>query len=224
MRRFFSELERLKTDIVEMGTMVKSSIHRSVRCLTERNADFADQVFRDEAFINQSEMAIDDLAAQLVALNQPVASDMRLLIAALKINTDLERMGDLSVNSARRALGLIEKPPLLVAIPVMSELVESMVDRCTQAFAQRDEELARSVLTADDEVDRLRNEIYEDLTSRMEENPFLVRTALGYMFIARNLERTADHATNIAEDVIFLVKGVDVRHHNEARTSHAPGY
>jgi phosphate transport system protein len=80
------------------------------------------------------------------------------------------------------------------------------------------------VLTADDEVDRLRNEIYEDLTSRMEENPFLVRTALGYMFIARNLERTADHATNIAEDVIFLVKGVDVRHHNEARTSHAPGY
>jgi phosphate transport system protein len=135
MRRFFSELERLKTDIVEMGTMVKSSIHRSVRCLTERNADFADQVFRDEAFINQSEMAIDDLAAQLVALNQPVASDMRLLIAALKINTDLERMGDLSVNSARRALGLIEKPPLLVAIPVMSELVESMVDRCTQVRA-----------------------------------------------------------------------------------------
>lgn len=215
MRRFFSELERLKTDIVQMGALVKSSINRSVRCLTERNADFADQVFRDEAFVNQAEMAIDDLATQLVALNQPVASDMRLLIAALKINTDLERMGDLSVNSARRALGLIEKPPLMAAIPVMSELVEDMVDRCTQAFAQRDEELARSVLIADDEVDRLRNEIYEDLTSRMEENPFLVRTALGYMFIARNLERTADHATNIAEDVIFLVEAIDIRHGKE---------
>lgn len=224
MRRFFSELERLKADIVDMGAMVSSSIHRSVRCLMERNADFADQVFRDEALVNQAEMRIDDLSAQLVALNQPVASDMRLLIAALKISTDLERMGDLSVNNARRALGLIEKPPLFVAIPVMSELVENMVDRCTQAFAQRNEELARSVLTADDEVDRLRNDIYEDLTSRMEENPSLVRTALGYMFIARNLERIADHATNIAEDVIFLVKGVDVRHHNEARSSHAPGY
>ena len=201
-----------------MGAMVKSSVHRSVGCLTMRNADLADQVFRDEALINQSEIMIDDFATRLVSLNQPVAQDMRLLIAALKINTDLERMGDLSVSIARQALSLLEEPPLLVEIPVMSDLVESMVDRCTSAFASRDDLLARTVLQADDEVDRMRNAIYEDLTLRMENNPRLVRPGLRYLFIARNLERIADHATNIAEDVIFLVKGIDVRHHNEART------
>ena len=175
MRQFFSELGRLQQEIVDMGAMVKSSVHRSVGCLTLRNADLADQVFRDEALINQSEIMIDDFATRLVSLNQPVAQDMRLLIAALKINTDLERMGDLSVSIARQALSLVEEPPLMVEIPVMSDLVESMVDRCTSAFASRDEMLARTVLQADDEVDRMRNAIYEDLTVRMENNPRLVR-------------------------------------------------
>ncbi len=217
MRRFFSDLDQLQHEIVQMGDLVKSSVHRSVGCLVERNADLADQVFRDEALVNQAEITIDELATSLVTLNQPVASDMRLIIAALKINTDLERMGDLSVNTARRALSLIEQPPIMVPIPVISDLVESMVQRCITAFTTRDEDLARSVLVADDEVDRVRNQIYEDLSERMENNPRLVRPGLMYLFIARNLERIADHATNIAEDVIFLVKGIDVRHHNESR-------
>lgn len=216
MRRFFSELDRLEHELVEMAALVRSSIHRSVACLIEHNPDFADQVARDEALINQAEIAIDDMAIKLVTLHQPVASDMRLLIAALKINTDLERMGDLAVKLVRRSVSLIEMQTLEdVPIPQISELVENMVERAILAFTTRDAELARSVMQADDEVDRIRNEIYEDLSKRMEDNPRIVRRALAYMFIARNLERMADHATNIAEDVIFLVKGIDVRHHNE---------
>jgi phosphate transport system protein len=217
MRHFFEELGSLRGQLVDMAALVKSSIHKSVLCLTERNPDFADQVIRDEELINRAEITIDDLAIRLATLNQPVASDMRLLIAALKINTDLERMGDLAMNSARRSLMLMEAPPLdpLVPIPVLSDLVENMVASAITAFVENDAQTAKSVLLADDDVDRLRNEIYEDLSQRMEEQSGLVRRALGYMFIARNLERIADHATNIAEDVIFLVRGVDVRHHSE---------
>lgn len=207
----------MRDQLVEMAALVKSSIHKSVLCLTERNADFADQVIRDEELINRAEIAIDDLAVTLATLNQPVASDMRLLIAALKINTDLERMGDLAVNIARRSLELILNPSLdpEVPIPALSSLVESMVDSSISAFVEKDAEVAKSVLLADDEVDRLRNQIYEDLSQRMETQRKVVRRALSYMFIARNLERIADHATNICEDVIFFVRGVDVRHHSE---------
>jgi phosphate transport system protein len=219
MRRFFSELDKLQHEVVEMAGIVRNSIRRSVRCLTERNPDFADQVFRDEALVNQAEIAVDDLATKLVSLDAPVASDMRLIIAVLKINTDLERMGDLAVNLAKRSLTLLEAPPLAPPLPVeeMSQLVENMVDRCMTAFTNRDDTLARTVLTSDDQVDSIRNEIYDDLSQRMENQQLTVRHGLGYMFVARNLERIADHATNIAEDVIFLVKGIDVRHHSEQR-------
>jgi phosphate transport system protein len=217
MRPFFAQLDALQRQLVEMATLVKRSIHSSILCLTERNPDFADQVIRDEELVNRSEIAVDDMAIRLVSLNQPVASDMRFLIAALKINTDLERMGDLSVNTARRARALIGAPPLdpAVPIPALSALVEDMVERSINAFAHKDAELARGVLLADDEVDQLRSRIYEDLAAAMEAEPRLVRCGLEHMFIARNLERTADHATNIAEDVIFLAQGIDVRHHNE---------
>ena len=217
MRHFFSELEQLEREIVEMGRLVKANVQRSVRCLTEGNADLADQVVRQEALINQAEVTIDDLATRLVSLNQPVASDMRLLIAALKITTDLERMGDLAVSTAQRALTLIDKPPLAVPIPAMSELVQTMLEKCMTAFANKDAALARAVLVSDDEVDRLRNRIFDELTQKMEEDASVVRTGLAYLFIARNLERIADHATNIAEDVVFLVKGIDVRHRRESQ-------
>ena len=217
MRHFFQELDDLRRQLADMAALVKSSIHKSVLCLTDRNPEFGKQVIRDEAQINRAEISIDDLAVTLATLHQPVASDMRLLIAALKINTDLERMGDLAVNNARRSLVLIEAPlDLVVPIPRLSGMVQDMVDRAIIAFVERNAETAKSVLLADDEVDHLRNQVYEELSQRMEAQPGLVRPALGYMFIARNLERIADHATNIAEDVIFLVRGVDVRHHNES--------
>lgn len=215
MRNFFTELEQLQRELEDMALLVKSSIERSVRCLTERNPDLADQVVRDETIVNRSEIAIDDFATTLVSRNQPVASDMRLLIAALKMNTDLERMGDLAVSIARRALQLVTGPHLDVPIEQMSQLVQSMVEKAILSFTSRDVEMARGIMASDDQVDSMRNLIYDDLIDRMEKDPKLIRTAMLYMFIARNLERIADHATNIAEDVIFVVKGIDVRHHNE---------
>ncbi len=218
MRHFFEDLNRLEQLLLEMAGLVESSVHRSVQCLTEQNEIYANQVIRDEALINQLEIRIDDLATSLVALNQPVASDMRLIVAALKINTDLERMGDLAVSTVQRALPLIELDRLQPEVPIaaMASRVEEMVEKSISAFVGRDAELAREVLSEDDQVDRMRNEIYEDLTARMEADSSVVRRALGHLFVARNLERIADHATNIAEDVIFVARGIDVRHRRES--------
>ncbi len=218
MRHFFEDLNRLEQLLLEMAGLVETSIRKSVRCLTEQSEIYANQVVRDEAMINALEIRIDDLATSLMALNQPVASDMRLIVAALKINTDLERMGDLAVSITQRALPLIELDALEPSVPIaaMASRVEEMVEKSISAFVGRNSDLAREVLSADDEVDQMRNDIYEDLTSRMEANSSLVRRALAYLFVARNLERIADHATNIAEDVIFVARGIDVRHRNEA--------
>lgn len=217
MRHFFEDLNRLEQLLLEMAGYVEASVRKSVQCLTEQSEIFANQVIRDEALINQLEIRVDDLATRLVALNQPVASDMRLIVAALKINTDLERMGDLAVSIVQRALPLIPLPPIEPKVPIeaMANKVEGMVEKSISAFVGRDAELAREVLTADDEVDAMRNAIYEDLTDRMERDSSVVRRALAHLFVARNLERISDHATNIAEDVIFVVRGTDVRHRRE---------
>ena len=165
------------------------------------------------------EIEIDDLATRLLALQQPMATDLRLLTSAIKINNDLERMGDLAVNIVERALSLINEPLIkpLIDIPAMASRVQSMIRKSLDAFVKRDAELARTVLVSDDAVDELRDAIYEELITYMERDPKTVRQGINLMFVARNLERLADHATNIAEDVLFLVEGVDVRHHAEAR-------
>ena len=198
-----------------MGGYVESAIHRSVRALVDRDAELARQVLRDEARINQMEIEIDNLTTRLFALRQPMAKDLRFLTAALKINTDLERMGDLAVNIAQRALSLVAQSPVkpLIDIPRMAQLVESMLLRVLDAFVKGDADVARGVLLADDEVDALRDSVYTELVAYMQNDPTTVPGAVDLMFVARNLERIADHATNIAEDVVFLVKGVDVRHH-----------
>ena len=221
MRPFFEDLKRLEKLLLEMAALVRESIHKSVQCLTEQSSIYADQVTRDEALINQLEIQIDDLATRLVALNQPVAADMRLIVAALKINTDLERMGDLSISIVHRALPLVNLPRLEPEVPIASlaASVEGMVERSLEAFVSRDTDLAREVLRADDIVDRMRNEIYEDLILRIEGDGRLARCALGHLFVTRNLERIADHATNIAEDVIFVARGIDVRHRREYQTN-----
>jgi phosphate transport system protein len=219
MHRFFEQLRILEERLVEMGGTVRLSIQKSIRCLVERNEDFAHQVIQTENLVNQLEIQIDDLAVTLIVLNQPVATDVRLIIAALKINTDLERTGDLAVNIAQRALALIQEPPLEpdVPIPRIAGRVQEMVENSISAFIQRDPDEARRVLLADDEVDRLRTSLYEDLARRMEGDGHAVRRALGTMTIVRNLERIADHATNIAEDVIFVVRGIDVQRRKESR-------
>jgi len=198
-----------------MGGQVESAIHRSVRALVERDAELARQVLRDEARINQMEIEIDNVTTRLFALRQPMARDLRFLTSAMKINTDLERMGDLAVNIAQRALSLVAQPPVkpLIDIPRMAQLVESMLLRALDAFVKGDAEVARAVLTSDDEVDALRDSVYQELVVYMQKDPATVPAAVDLIFVARNLERIADHATNIAEDVVFAVQGVDVRHH-----------
>jgi len=215
VRHFTVELEELNQKLLEMAGLVEAAIHRSVRSLIEQNRGIAEQVIRDETQINRMEMEIDGLATRLLALRQPVARDLRFLTAALKINTDLERMGDLAMHIAERALSLMHHPLVkpMTDIPKMASLVQSMLLKCLDAFVKGDAELAQSVLLADDEVDALRDAVYSDLLGVMQSDPASVPAAIDLIFIARNLERLGDHATNIAEDVVFLVKGIDVRHH-----------
>lgn len=215
MPRPFEEiLELLKRALEEMGALVAHSIHRSVLSLTEKNEDYANQVLRDEARVDRMEIQIDDMAASIIAREQPVARDMRFVITAIKIDTDLERMGDLAVNIAERSLSLMRQPNLPVSIDLtrLSSLVETMVLKCLEAFVGRDARIARDILDSDDKIDELRNEMQRDLIELMKRDTECVQRALDHLFIARSLQRIADHATNIAEDVIFLVQGVNVRH------------
>ena len=219
MLHFREELEELQSKLLEMGGLVEAAIHNSVNALVERDEDKAKEVLWAEAQINQKEIEIDDLATRLLALFQPMARDLRFLTSVIKMNSDLERMGDLAVNITEGALRLMSEPSVkpLIDIPRIAGLAESMVHRALDAFAKRDAELARQVLLADDEVDRLRDAVYEELLQFMQEERTTINRSVTLMFIAHNLERIADHATNIAEDVLFLVKGIDVRHHAEVR-------
>jgi phosphate transport system protein len=215
MKHFQEELDDLKNRLLEMGGLVESAVYRSVQAVVEKDIDQAQQVLKNEARINQMEIQIDELATRLLALQQPMAVDLRFLTAAIKINNDLERMGDLAVNIVERALALVHEPVLIpmIDIPQMAKQTESMVRKCLDAFVKGDAELARNVLLSDDAVDDLRDSVYEELIRFMRKDPANVRPGVNFMFVARNLERLADHATNIAEDVLFYVQGVEVRHH-----------
>jgi len=225
VRPFHKELDLLQRKLLDMASLVVSAIHGSVSALVERDEELPQQVIRNEARVNQMEIDIDEQATRLLALYQPMARDLRFLTAAIKINTDLERMGDLAINVVERALSLISRPPVNppVDIPHLAELVESMVHQSLEAFVTRDDGLARTVLVSDDAVDDMKNSIYKELIEFMQADPLTIRTGVDLMFIAHNLERIADHATNIAEDVLYLVKGIDVRHHAETGKKHGVG-
>ncbi|HTA71373.1 MAG TPA: phosphate signaling complex protein PhoU [Bryobacteraceae bacterium] len=219
MIHFREELDELQKRLLEMAGLVESAIHQSIDALVQRDEQTAKEVLWKEALINQKDIEIDEFATRLLALYQPMARDMRFLTAVIKMNGDLERMGDLAVNITQRALSLMHDAPLkpLVDIPRMASLAEGMVRSSLDALVQRDEALARRVLLSDDEVDRLRDAAYRELVAFMQEERTTIPRAVDLMFIAHNLERIADHATNIAEDVLFLMKGIDVRHHAEER-------
>ena len=214
MRRLESELEQLNGQLLEMGALVASSVHRSTLSLIDKNQVLAHQVIRDEARVDQMEIQIDDLVNSMIALSQPVARDMRMVTAAIKINTDLERMGDLAVGIVERSLSLMHEPslPSLDRFATLAQLVQSMVLESLDSFIKRDVDTAHKILKSDDGVDNLRNEITQELIKVMQATPAFIPRALDLIVIARNLERIADHATNVAEEVIFLVKGEDVRH------------
>jgi len=219
MRLFDIELEELNQKLLYMGELVETAIERSVRALMEQDRDLAEQVIRGQEQVIRLEGEVEGMATRLLALRQPVARDLRLLTVALKINTDLERIGRLSAHVAERALLLSGHPLVepLMGIPRMGQLVVSMLRQCLEAFVKGDAELARSVLLADDEVDALRDALYSDLQELMQKDAAAIPAAVDLIFVARNLERIGDHTTNIAEDVVFLVQGVDVRHHAGSR-------
>jgi phosphate transport system protein len=214
LRPFEEDFKSLNDTLLEMGSLVAHSVQRSVLSLVEKNEDYAHQVIRDESRVDQMEIRVDDMVTSLIVREQPVARDMRLIVSAIKITTDLERMGDLAVHIAERALSLMMQPPLPESISFgdITNLVESMVLGSLDSFIKRDAQIARGILAADDAVDKVRNRIQLQLIELMQRDPAIVARALDYLIVARKLERIADHAANIAEDVIFLAQGVDVRH------------
>jgi phosphate transport system protein len=213
--KFSERLEQLKSKLLEMSSLVEVGIRHSIRAVVQRDRGAAEAVFQNEARINSIELEIDGLGIELLALHQPMAINLRFIIAVLKINTNLERMGDLSVTIAHSAQSLIDIPPsqLIVDVPLIAGLVEAMVRKSMDAFVACDVHLAREVLTSDDAVDDLRTACYHQLVAFMEQDRRNIRPALNLLDVTRNLERLADHATNIAEDVLFYAKGIEARHH-----------
>jgi phosphate transport system protein len=213
--RFHQGLDDLKQKLLVMGGMAEQAVERAVRAYQTRDLAVCQLVLRDEPKINSTEREVDELAVDLLAMQQPMAVDLRLIISCIKINADLERVGDQAVNIAERVIDLANqnKSGLTVDIPRMASLAITMVHDALQAFVSGDAEMARSVLERDDLVDNLNREIFEAADFAMVHSIENHRYALDTLLVARNLERVADHATNIAEDVIFWVQGADVRHH-----------
>lgn len=212
--RFQQGLDELREKLLRMGGMAEQAVDRACQAYTERDLTRCRMVLENETFINVAEREIDELAFDLLALQQPMAIDLRFILAVTKINADLERVGDQAVNIAERVMDMVEMPAadLPVDIPRMAAAVSAMVRRALEAFVEGKAELAQAVLEMDNVVDRMRDEAFIQLVRKMNQTPEVTRQALDALLVARNLERVADHATNIAEDVIFWVRGADVRH------------
>ena len=212
--RFQNGLDELKEKLLRMGGLAEQAIDQAIEAYRTRDAKYCQKVLINENDINQAEREIDELALDLLAMQQPMAIDLRFIIAVVKINADLERVGDQAVNIAQRVLDLISEPEvqLPVDIPRMGASVTAMVQRSLESFLDGKAEVAEAVLQMDNVVDRMKDEAFVVLVQKMIAEPQTTRAALNVLLIARNLERIADHATNIAEDVIFWVRGADVRH------------
>lgn len=214
-RKFDKELTKLKEKLMHMATLAEESIALAVRSLKERNKDHAQQVFKIEETLNMLDIEIDNLGMQLFALRQPMASDLRLITSSMRIAVELERIGDLAVNIAERSLELLKQPPLkpLIDIPRMAEIAQQMVKDAIDAFVNKNDKLAKSVCERDDEVDDLNDQIFRELLTYMMQDPKTIEKAVELILVGRHLERIADHATNIGEDVIYFVKGKTIKHH-----------
>lgn len=212
---FHEALNELKGKLLAMGGLAESAVEQAVRAYRERASELCQKIFENEVRINALEREIDELSFDLLAMQQPMAVDLRFILAVIKSNADLERIGDQAVNIAERVMGLIELPPAELAadIPQMAALVSEMIRQSLQAFVSGDVDSAQRVLEQDNRVDRMNHEIFTAMDQAMEASPHLIHQALHTISIARNLERVADHATNIAEDAIFWVCGADVRRH-----------
>jgi phosphate transport system protein len=215
---FEDELQILTQRLLHMGALVEERLHHAIQALMERRLEVAERIAASDGEVNDLQIEIDDRCLKLLALQQPMATDLRLITAAMKINSDLERIGDQAVNIAESVIRILPHPPLrpTMDLPRMAEIAQAMTRDSLDAFVKKDVELARSVLKRDDEVDQLKDASFRVLLTYMMSDPGTIERALGLILISRNIERIADHATNIAEDVIFLVEARDVRHRHEA--------
>jgi phosphate transport system protein len=213
-RRYDQDLEQLRERILAMGGNLVGMIKETLRALVERDSATAKRMIERDHEINRQEVLIDELSLNIIALRQPAARDLRFITLALKVSTDLERIGDLCVNIAERTLELNEEPQLkpYIDLPKMAEAAEGMIVDALEAFLHGDADLAVEVTRRDDHVDQLNVQVFRELLSFMIEDPKTISRATRLLFIGKSLERMADHATNIAEMVIFMVKGKDIRH------------
>ncbi len=216
-RQYEEELTGLRERILEMGGMVEKQIAEAVRALTTKDRALAQATIPKDALVNRLDVEIDELCIRALALRQPAARDLRFITTALKITTDLERIGDRAVSICERTLELADEPALksYIDLPRMADLSLTMLRRSLDAFVREDAELALAVCRQDDAVDKLNGEIFRDLLSCMVDDPQTISRAMRILFVSKYLERIADHATNIAEMVIYMVKGKSIRHAGE---------
>ena len=218
VRHFQEELEGLQTRLLEMGGLAEELVRVAVQGLVTRDSALVEKASQGDEPVNSLHIEIDNRCFTLLALHQPMATDLRAIVASAKINTDLERVGDLAVNIAEAARRYNNHPPVkrLVDIPQMGELAQNMLRDALDAFVRRDITLARQVLNADDQLDALKTKVFRELLNYMLKDTITVEPSLDLILISRHLERIGDHATNIAEDVIFMVSALDVRHPGQA--------
>jgi len=215
VRHFQEELEQLKRRLLEMGGLAEENVRLAVKGLVDRDHSLIDRVLLGDEPLNALHIELDNRSFTLLALYQPMAADLRTIVAALKINTDLERVGDLAVNIAEAARRYASHPPVkkLIDIPRMASIAQTMLRDALDAFVRRDVDLAQQVLNEDDKLDELKTQIFRELLTYMLQDPSTIEPALDLILVSRHLERIGDHATNVAEDVIFIVSARDVRHH-----------
>jgi phosphate transport system protein len=214
-RHFQAELEHLKARLLEMGGLAEEQVRLAVQGLVQRDRDLIARVLTGDDPLNALHIELDSRCFTLLALYQPMAVDLRSIVAAVKINTDLERVGDLAINIAEAAQRYVAHPPVkkLIDIPRMGNIAQGMLRDALDAFVRRDTALAQNVLNADDALDSLKTQIFRELLTYMLADPATIEPALDLILVSRHLERIGDHATNVAEDVIFMVSARDVRHH-----------
>ena len=213
-KSFEKDLEEIKQELSRMGGMIEKAISTALLSLKERNARLAKEVIRTDKEIDEQELKIEDLCIKYIALQQPKASDLRFITSVMKINNELERIGDYAEYMSRQSLFLASLPALkpLVNIPIMAEIVQAMVQKSLKALLERNAELAKEVIEQDQEVDDLQQKIYKNLLADMIRDPQTIERATSLLLVSTKLERMADHATNICEDIIYLVTGVTIRH------------
>ena len=212
---FQEELEHLKARLLEMGGLAEDRVRSAIRAIVERDVELVERVLSGDQPINQLHIEIDSRCFKMLALYQPMAVDLRAIVACVKINTDLERVGDLAINIAEAGRRYLRHAPVkeLIDIPRMADIAHGMLRDALDSYVKRDTALAQEVLNQDDALDALKTQVFRELLTYMLQDPHTIEPSLDLILISRHLERIGDHATNIAEDVIFMVSARDVRHH-----------